>query len=186
MAEEEDLDLDVESGEEKSGGGLKIVIIAVVAVLLLSSAALAGLYFTGLLGGSEEPAAEAQTAAAEGEAPAGEQAAPVDTGAPLIYQPLEPPFVVNFGREADVRFMQITIQVADRDPAVIEQVKEHNPAIRNGLVMLFSSQDPEVLNTREGKEQLREDALAEVRRVLQEMTGRGRLENLYFTSFVMQ
>ena len=90
------------------------------------------------------------------------------------------------GREADVRFMQISIQVADRDPAVIERIKEHNPAIRNGLVMLFSSQDPEVLNTREGKEQLRQDALEEVRSVLEQMTGRGRLENLYFTSFVMQ
>jgi len=183
---EEDLDLDVDTADEKAGGGgLKIVIIAIVAVLLLSSAVLAGLYFMGMLGGTEESAAEQQAAAGEGEAP-DEAAATVDTGAPLIYQPLEPPFVVNFGRDADVRFMQITIQVADRDPAVIEQVKEHNPAIRNGLVMLFSSQKPEVLNTREGKEQLRQDALAEVRRVLREMTGRGRLENLYFTSFVMQ
>lgn len=182
---EEDLDLDVDTAQAKAaGGGLKLAIIAIVAVLLLSSTVLAGLYFMGMLGGAEKPAAE-QQAAAEGEAPI-EAEAPVDTGAPLIYQPLEPPFVVNFGREADVRFMQITIQVADRDPAVIEQVKEHNPAIRNGLVMLFSSQQPEVLNTREGKEQLRQDALQEVRRVLREMTGRGRLENLYFTSFVMQ
>lgn len=183
---EEDLDLDVDTAEEKAGGGgLKLAIIAIVAVLLLSSAVLAGLYFMGMLGGAEKPAAE-QQATAEGEAPAVEEEPPVDTGAPLIYQPLEPPFVVNFGRDADVRFMQITIQVADRNPAVIEQVKEHNPAIRNGLVMLFSSQKPEVLNTREGKEKLRQDALQEVRRVLREMTGRGRLENLYFTSFVMQ
>lgn len=178
---EEDLDLDVDTAE--SGGGLKIVIIVAVVVLLLSSAVLAGLYFMGMLGGNE-PAAEQQAAAADGAA--AETAAPVTGGGPLIYQPLEPPFVVNFGREADVRFMQISIQVADRDPAVIERIKEHNPAIRNGLVMLFSSQDPEVLNTREGKEQLRQDALEEVRSVLEQMTGRGRLENLYFTSFVMQ
>ncbi|BAZ93881.1 flagellar basal body-associated protein FliL [Thiohalobacter thiocyanaticus] len=180
---EEDLDLDVDTAEAESGGGLKIVIIAAVVVLLLSSAVLAGLYFMGMLGGSESAAGQ-PAAAAEGAA--AETAAPATSGGPLIYQPLEPPFVVNFGREADVRFMQITIQVADRDPAVIERIKEHNPAIRNGLVMLFSSQDPEVLNTREGKEQLRQDALEEVRSVLEQMTGRGRLENLYFTSFVMQ
>lgn len=178
---EEDLDLDVETTETQSGGGLKIVIIAVVVVLLLSSALLAGLYFTGMLGGGQ---GADQAAGADG-APTAQASAPA-SGGPIIYQPLEPPFVVNFGREADVRFMQITIQVADRDPQVIERIKEHSPAIRNGLVMLFSSQDPELLNTREGKEQLRQDALNEVRSVLERMTGQGRLEDLYFTSFVMQ
>ncbi|RRQ20907.1 flagellar basal body-associated FliL family protein [Thiohalobacter thiocyanaticus] len=180
---EEDLDLDVDTTETASGGGLKIVIIAVVVVLLLSSALLAGLYFTGVLGGGAGQGGD-QAAGADG-APSAQASAPA-SGGPIIYQPLEPPFVVNFGREADVRFMQITIQVADRDPQVIERIKEHSPAIRNGLVMLFSSQDPELLNTREGKEQLRQDALNEVRSVLERMTGQGRLEDLYFTSFVMQ
>ncbi|HSH42975.1 MAG TPA: flagellar basal body-associated FliL family protein [Arenicellales bacterium] len=176
MAEE---DLDVDNAAEASGGGLKIVIIAVVVVLLLSTAVLAGFYFTGMLGagagsdGDQDAAASAQTRASV-------------NGRAIIYQPLEPPFVVNFGREADVRFMQITIQVADRDPQVIERVKQHSPAIRNSLVMLFSSQEPEALNSREGKENLRQDALNEVRNVLERMTGQGRLEDLYFTSFVMQ
>ncbi|HSH30866.1 MAG TPA: flagellar basal body-associated FliL family protein, partial [Thiohalobacter sp.] len=133
---EEDLDLDVDTTEAESGGGLKIVIIAAVVVLLLSSAVLTGLYFMGMLGGNA-PAVGPQAAAPDGAA--AEAALPATRGGPLIYQPLEPPFVVNFGREAEVRFMQISIQVADRDPAVIERIKEHNPAIRNGLVMLFSS-----------------------------------------------
>lgn len=183
---EQDLDLDVETEDEGSGkgGGLKIVVIAIVAVLLLSSAVLAGLYFMGMLGGSEKSASQDSAAMAEADSEARSSAARAE--GPLIYQPLEPPFVVNFNSDSDVRFMQITIQVADRDPSVIEMVKEHNPAIRNGLVMLFSSQQPDVLNTREGKEQLRADALNEVRHVLKQMTGKGKLENLYFTSFVMQ
>ena len=94
--------------------------------------------------------------------------------------------MVNFNDDSDVRFLQVTLQIATRDPAVIEQVKEHAPAIRNNLVMLFSNQDPAVLNTREGKETLRTQTLEEVRKVLEEQTGEGGVENVYFTSFVMQ
>ena len=72
------------------------------------------------------------------------------------------------------------------NPALIEQVKEHTPAIRNGLVMLFTGQDPAVLNTREGKEALLKQCLDEVNRVLKEQTGAEGVENVYFTSFVMQ
>ena len=69
---------------------------------------------------------------------------------------------------------------------MIDQVKEHGPAIRNGLVMLFSSQDPVTLNTRDGKEALRKQSLDEINKVLKEQSGLTGVENVYFTSFVMQ
>ncbi|MBI5041001.1 MAG: flagellar basal body-associated FliL family protein [Gammaproteobacteria bacterium] len=99
---------------------------------------------------------------------------------------MEPPLIVNFDSNASVRFMQITMQVASHDPAVIEKVKEHTPAIRNGLLMLYSSQDPTVLSTRQGKEALLKQSLEEVNRVLTEQSGEGGVENVYFTGFVMQ
>jgi flagellar FliL protein len=52
--------------------------------------------------------------------------------------------------------------------------------------MLYSNQDPATLNSREGKEMLRTQTLEEVRKVLEEQTGEGGVENVYFTSFVMQ
>lgn len=42
------------------------------------------------------------------------------------------------------------------------------------------------LRSREGKEKLREEVLAEVRKVLEEQTGEAGVEQVYFTSFVMQ
>ncbi len=177
----DDLDLDVEEEKGKGGGGaMKWIIIGVAGLVLFGGALFATLYFAGFIGGEEEEVAAADDGGKKAEE------AKAKTKAPLIYQPLEPPFVVNFSADSDVRFMQVTIQVADRDPAVIERVKEHSPAIRNALVMLFSSQDPEALNTREGKERLRKEALEEVRKALKEQTGSGQLENLFFTSFVMQ
>lgn len=178
-----DLDLDVEAvqPEQKSGGALKWIIIGVVGLLLLGGATYAALYFAGVVGGdATEAVAEGET----GDATAA-TAAKAAPKAPLIYLPMEP-FVVNFDMKADVRFMQVTLQVATRDAAVIERVKEHTPAIRNGLVMLYSSQDPIVLNTRAGKETLLQQSLDEINKVLKGQSGTAGVENVYFTSFVMQ
>lgn len=181
MAKEE-LDLDVEEGavQKEPSGKMMLVLVAVLVVLLLGGATVATLYFTGIIGGREEVASAADDESGEAivEAEAPKQ--------PQVYHPLEPPFVVNFGEDSDVRFMQIKLQIATRDPAVIERIKEHSPAIRNNLVMLYSNQDPATLNTREGKETLRAQTFEEVQKVLEEQTGEGGVENVYFTSFVMQ
>jgi flagellar FliL protein len=186
----EDLDLDVEATPEKKAGGMKMIIIAVVGVLLLTGATLGALYFAGIIGGGDKPVPVAEGAPAEGQD--GEAAKPDDkavagvAAGPMNYLPMEPAFVVNFGADADVRFMQINIQVGSRDSAALESVKTHTPAIRNGLVMLYSSQDPVVLNTRAGKEELLKQTLEEINRVLKEQTGSANVEKVYFTSFVMQ
>lgn len=183
MAEEEDLDLDVEA-EASSGGGKKWIIIgAIVLVVLLAGGAAA--FF--LMSGGEEPVAEQATQDGASE-PAAESAAAPEavTAGPMQYFPMEPPFVVNFSADYDIRFMQISMQAADRDSAVLERVKENLPAIRNAVVMLLRGKDPEQLNTREGTEQLRQQVIEETRKVLKELTGNGQLETIYFTSFVMQ
>lgn len=181
MAKEE-LDLDVEEGavKKEKSGKMMLVLVAVLVVVLLGGATVATLFFTGVIGGKEE------VASTEGGEAGDEVAEAEEPRAPQVYYPLEPPFVVNFGEDSDVRFMQIKLQVATRDPAVIDRIKEHSPAIRNNLVMLYSNQDPSTLNTREGKETLRTQTLAEVQKVLEEQTGEGGVENVYFTSFVMQ
>lgn len=114
-------------------------------------------------------------------AAAGEEAAQS-----LSYLPLDPPFVVNFAPDSDMRYLQITLQLTTRNPVVAELVKNNMPAVRNDLVLLFSDQDPKVLQTREGKEKLRQDALATVQQVITEEGGPPEVDAVYFTSFVMQ
>lgn len=187
----EDLDLDVEAAAPaKKSGKLKWIIIGVAGLLLLVGATVGVLYFAGVIGGGDAEPEAAEAAGAEHGQDAKdakhEKGAAVDAKAPQIYQPMEPPLIVNFDGNASVRFMQISLQVASRDALVVEKVKEHAPAIRNGLLMLYSSQDPTVLSTRQGKEALLKQTLDEVNRVLKEQTGNAGVENVYFTSFVMQ
>ena len=115
-------------------------------------------------------------------APAAAQVKP----APAIYYALDPAFVVNFEAEQLVRFLQITIELMSRDAATVDFIKQHDPVIRNDLLLL-SNQQYTALATAQGKEQLRKRALEAVRAVAtREGADPGKIEAVYFTSFVMQ
>jgi flagellar protein FliL len=107
--------------------------------------------------------------------------------APAQYAALDPPFVVNFQAEDQVRFLQITAQLMSRDPATLELLKANDPVVRNDLLLLFGGQKYSVISTRQGKEELREQTLAAVRKVVAAAGGKPeKVEAVYFTSFVMQ
>jgi len=183
MAQEDDLELDIDGGEApKPKSKSKLLIIITGVVLLLGVSATATLMLTGLLSGDQEDSVAEQTDT-DNKADKNKKK---KAKAPLNYVPMDPPFVVNFNADTDVRFLQITLEVGTRNPEVVDLVKEHRPAIRNALVMLFGNQQPETLNTREGKETLRSETLAEIQKVMKAETGGAGVESVFFTSFVMQ
>ena len=104
-----------------------------------------------------------------------------------IYYKFDPAFVVNFGQDGSTRYLQLTVEVMSRDAAVVEEIKNNEPAIRNDLVLLYSAQQYEALISAAGKEQLRADTLAAIRKIVAaEGANAGAVENVYFTSFVIQ
>lgn len=107
--------------------------------------------------------------------------------APPQYVALDPPFVVNFEADQQVRFLQVTAQLMSRDAATIELLKTNDPVVRNDLLLLFGGQKYSVISTREGKEALRTQTLAAVRKIVAAAGGKPeKVEAVYFTSFVMQ
>jgi flagellar FliL protein len=106
---------------------------------------------------------------------------------PLQFVPLDPPFVVNFQGRQTVRFLQIEVRLSSRELETVELMKANEPVIRNDLLMLFGTQDAAQLATREGKEKLRTESLAVVRKIVKAEQGRpDTVDNVFFTSFVMQ
>lgn len=105
---------------------------------------------------------------------------------PALYQKLDPTFVVNFQAEEALRFLQVTVELMTRDEKIIAAVEQHMPIIRNNLIILFSSQDFTTISTRVGKERIRAQTLSEIQKIMKEKTGRPGVEEVYFTSFVMQ
>ena len=154
---------------EASGGKMKLIIFGVIGVVLLGVGAFVGMT---LMSGPEEEVAEVV------EAP---------SGGPPIYQTLHPPLVVNFKDESgDPHYMQVTMEVMSRNQAVVNAVRENLAVIRNALILLYSGAVYEEVTTREGKEKMLADGLAEIERVMVETTGEGGVEALYFTSLVIQ
>ena|SRR5256885_12938519 len=152
----------------------KWLIIGIIAFLVLAGGGV-GAWL--LLGSSSSSGAHSKKVAEKPKEPVG----------PRLYIALEPPFVVNFDGDQLARFLQITVQVMTRDPATVEVLKANDPVVRNDLLMLFTNQKYEVVAQRAGKEKLRTDALAAVRQVVQGAGGKpDHIEQIYFTSFVMQ
>jgi flagellar FliL protein len=112
-------------------------------------------------------------------------AAPEQHGDP-IYFSLAENLVVNFRSAGGTRFLQVGIDLMTFDEAGVHAMEKHAPVLRSDLILLLSDQSQDALLSREGKEQLRAEALAEIRNAMTELHGSPVVEALYFTSFVMQ
>lgn len=156
----------------KKKGKLPLIIIAAV----VACAAVGGGAFFFMSGKQPEGAKAGEKSEAHAEAKA-----------PAVYVKLDPPFVVNFEAKGLMRFLQITLEIMTRDPATADKIKEHDPIIRNDLLLLFGNQTYEAISTREGKEKLRSEAKDTVAKIIEREGGDAKkVEDLFFTSFVMQ
>lgn len=172
--------------EKRNGIGGKLV-NAVGIFLLTLAAVVAGGFVNAMLHPAQELILDAEgrlTLKPEPVEP--EKAGKPAVSGPAIYFAMEPPLVVNFEQDGSVRFLQVTIEVMARDPAVIEAVQRNAPLIRNNLMLLMSNLTGDDVMTRDGKEKLRATSLAEVEAIIKRETGSGGVESLLFTSFVVQ
>jgi flagellar FliL protein len=102
-----------------------------------------------------------------------------------VFYAIDPPLVVNFEDGSAVRFLQISMEVMAKDQKAVDSVQKNMPLIRNNLLLLMSNRDYQSMMSREGKEKLRAEALAEIRNV-QKKQGGDDIDDVLFTSFVVQ
>lgn len=179
--EEEDLELDEAAGKKGKSSKMKIIIISLVVLLMIGASVGGTLYF---LGGSDEEMADEMDAKADSKK--GKKKAKSADAMKVVYHAFDPPFVVNFEDKGVVRFLQVGLSVMTHDEAVIASLKQHDPVIRNNLVLLFSSQTFKDLSSRKGKEKLRQETLKEIQSILKKYTDDKGVEEAFFTSFVIQ
>ena len=178
MAEDVE-DTEDSTPQENSGGGKKKLIIMVLIGLVLIGISVGGTMFAlEMLNGDDETSLE-QTGE-EGEE------AEEEVRKSAIYYPLKPTIIVNFNARGKQRFLQADVSLMVRDEDVVAAIEEHSVMLQHGLLMLFSGQDYGELQTAEGKELLRQMALGEMQRLLEQEIGKPGVEQVLFTSFVMQ
>lgn len=157
----------MEANKAKKGGGVMKLLMG-----LIFAAAVGGgggwYYFTQM---APVEAAEAETA---------KRAEP-------IYWSFEPAFVVNLPDGAYMRYLKVDLALMTRDVDLPAALEKHAPLLRNELLMLFSNAEYEKLLSAAGKESLRAEAISGLNARLVELgAAEGGIEDLYFTSFVMQ
>lgn len=120
-------------------------------------------------------------------APAGAFAADSEaSGAVPRYLQLNPSFTVNLAGSERQRYMRLEAQIMSRDQHHLDMARDHMPALRHELILLFSDKTPEAVKSITGKERMRDEALRAVNTVMEQETGRSPVEAIYFTSLVVQ
>ena len=190
MAKEPEESENEEVEKKSAPSTMKIVIVAVLFSVLLSGGLVgATFYFVSSMNTEQSSAAKDGETTDEDEA-ADEDEEESEPLAPPQYLSMDPKFVVSFRDQKSARFMQFSLEVMSRDSQAIEDIKTHMPVIRSSLLMLFGSQDFEVIATREGKEKLLIDATKDINTSLQKLAAKTELETVveaaYFNSFVIQ
>ncbi len=95
------------------------------------------------------------------------------------------PFTVNLqGEEGMLLQTAITLHMVDEEDAT--KLKEHMPLIRSRLLMLLSSKKPEEILTTEGKTQLAKEISDQVRQPFFPGDYPLEIQNVLFTSFIVQ
>lgn len=204
MADEEELELDV---NQTKGNKTTTILLIVLIVLVLVMGGVGAWLFMSKDGDSSNASDKSQSAdKTHTEDKKDEELKP------LIYTTLVPEFVVNFGSGSKVRYLQVDLQIASRDQNATDIVNTYRPVIRNDILVLLSGLSFEELRMRDGKEALQKKILNTVNRIVadamhsntnheapdENATGtakgdghqnekvEGPIENIYFTSFIMQ
>ncbi len=176
MANEKELELNVE--EDEGGGGKKKLIIIIVAVVMVVAIA-AGVAFFLMSGDSSEATEEAETADVAETTQASK--------GPAIYVKMKPEFIINYQVGPRQRYLQIHMEGLTYDGEIAGALQMHSPMIRSSIINLLSSQDFKMMRTAEGRATLRTDLVVEVNRLLTQETGiENGLDQILFTNFVIQ
>ncbi len=110
----------------------------------------------------------------------GEEKAPSE----IEYLPVKPKLVVNLaGRR---HYLSTNVQLMIKGEDNLERIQKHLPLVRHSLILLFSDLPPEKVADINEREKLRETALHDIRKVLDQYSDSDGLKDILFTEFLVQ
>lgn len=165
-----EVDQDNAAGKNTS----KILIIIIVVLLLIIAGG--GAFF---MMGSEE---STEIDEVSQQSPEKEQSAADE----FVYYEVEQPLRVNFPKGDGASLIEVKVAFLLNHEDVAEDLEKHQPMIINNLLMAISAAGADQLQTAEGKNKLRAAMLAETGKVIEKMTGKNTVREVFFTAFVMQ
>ncbi len=183
---------DAAAAPKKKGGKIKkLILFVILPVILIGGGIGAGVFAAGKFGHHEGPKIDPHApklVLKEGEEgpttlPPGKQ--PDPNIYKSTYYALEQPFTSNL-RDTD-GYVQLGIGVSTfYDQKVTDRLKDSDMPVRSAVLEVLSEQSADALNTPQGKIALRQQLKVAINRVLQQREGFGGVDDVYFTSFIIQ
>ncbi|HEX8447380.1 MAG TPA: flagellar basal body-associated FliL family protein [Sphingomonas sp.] len=183
---------DAPAEKPKKAGKKKLILIGVGAIVLGGGGVGAGIWASG--GGHEKAKHEVDHPKL---VPKEGVTADEDAGGPQglgsfdhhdykpSYVDIEKPFTSNLRDSASV--VQLALGISTYyDERVLEAVKSNDTPIRSAVLMKLADQDPDFISTPEGKKALQKALKSAVNDVLISKEGFGGVDDVYFTSFIIQ
>jgi flagellar FliL protein len=192
MADEE-----IEVEGKKKSPLIKIVVIALVAILLLAGTAVGTMFVTGFfdkkdtqaaeqaLKNLEEGATDSKAAASEATPQKKAKESPELQRFENSYMELEKPLVSNLTNTRKVIQLNLAI-MTHYDERVFKNAKKHEFALRSVALDVMRQMTEADLGKPEFRKELASKIREEMNSVLQKYEDFGGIEEVYFTSFVVQ
>lgn len=95
-------------------------------------------------------------------------------------------FTVNLQPDPDDQYLQVDISVQVEDAAQGDLIKLHMPSVRNRILMLLSSKKSSELLSKEGKQALTKEIIAQLSTPFTPGGKPQGINDVFFTSFVIQ
>ena len=102
------------------------------------------------------------------------------------YFEIQEPFIVNLADKGSLSFLQVNAQLKVKSEKIKPMLTAHLPAIQHTVMMVLSEQTSAEIKSVDGKQNLRQKTLKEVQALLLKQIGTEGIEDIYFTSFVIQ
>ena len=111
-----------------------------------------------------------------------------DESAPTTsaYVSLGDPMVLNLSGTKRLTFLQISADVLVSDADAEETIKIHVPAIRHSLIMLLSEQKASDIKSPAKREEIRQQATAQVQSMIVALSGSTDVSDILFSSILVQ
>jgi len=178
MAEEETQE--EQASGKKSGSMILIIIIVVLILIIIIGAAVTVM----MMGGDDQPSKQVQQQSTQ-ERPANRptqgglaESALSEIG-PMF--PLDT-FTVNLLSESGRRYLKVEMNLELSGEELGIELDSKQAVVRDIIIKLLSSKSLEEISTAKGKEKLKEQIVDQLNMRLRD----GRINNVYFTEFVVQ
>jgi len=173
---------DEEPSEASSGGKRKLILLIVGAILLLGIGIGAG-FFVGNMTADDPDSAESAEVDEEEEEEDSDRKKKDDRHNIFI---TVGKLLAAVEHNGSTRYIQAEVDLVGYEKSVMDDAQHNVPALRNRLLLLFSSQNFDDVRTIAGRERLRVESLKAVNDVLELGPKGDRVEDVYFTAFVIQ